>query len=437
MRENRIAIFTLSLISITAVAVVLVCIQMINVTDILSQNRRIASKDAVLEDAEKELQDSMQELVNGYCADIYSDMVMKYGAETDGILGTGYKAEYGGKCVNTLNKKLGDGNALTDILRGFLPELPDASLVIGDAPVPSFAIEYDESEGEIKQCVIKDVVLGYIRNGSNEGQKILELRLSAPPADFADAGVDINDYCMLGMKGIYITGETSTIVGNVYAGTHDYEEGREEETDYEEKDPYGGINILSTKLNIQGDTILTTGDINIKGSFVVIGSEEESMSVFANSINDIESFPEKTEYSITGKQFLRDGSVVYTNEERYDEIMGLMNETEGRISVINSVYSSSNDSTYSGSVQKILSDDDVTIENDYKGVVITTGNIFVEEGVNIEGLLISGDRIYVKGNNNIISDSDAVNTLLAEEEAQKNSGALPVGESVSDYIKRL
>ena len=61
----------------------------------------------------------------------------------------------------------------------------------------------------------------------------------------------------------------------------------------------------------------------------------------------------------------------------------------------------------------------------------------MEEGVNVEGLLIAGDRICVRGNNSIVRNSEAVNTLLAEEEELKNSGALSIGECVGDYIKRL
>lgn len=437
MKENRLAIFMLGLMSITAVAVVLVCIQMVNMTGVLARSMETASKDVAMDEAQQELQDGMQELIDGVCAGIYEDMVMEYGAETDGLLGTGYKAEYSGKCARALNKKLGNDEALTDILRDLLPASSDTGFVISDAPAPSFTIDLDESLGELKQCVVKDVILGYMKNGSNAGQRIIELRISPTAAEFADAEVDINDYCMLGMKGIYITGGTSSIEGNVYAGTHIYEESREDETAYGEKDPYGGINILDTVVDMHGDTIITTGDINIKGSAVIMGSEKESISVFANTLNEIESLPGETGYTVNGKLFLKDGSTGYSNEERYDEIMAVMNETEGRISVINSVYSSDDDSTYNAGVQKTLSDKDVTVENDYRGVIITTGNIYVEEGVNVEGLLIAGDRICVRGNNSIVRNSEAVNTLLAEEEELKNSGALSIGECVGDYIKRL
>ncbi|MBR5360332.1 MAG: hypothetical protein IK123_05515, partial [Lachnospiraceae bacterium] len=89
------------------------------------------------------------------------------------------------------------------------------------------------------------------------------------------------------------------------------------------------------------------------------------------------------------------------------------------------------------SVQKTIANDDVTIDSDYTGVVITTGNIFIEEGVNVEGLLIAGDRIYVRGNNNIVSGSETLDTLLAEEEDERNSGNAEYGTYAGDYIKRL
>ena len=56
--------------------------------------------------------------------------------------------------------------------------------------------------------------------------------------------------------------------------------------------------------------------------------------------------------------------------------------------------------------------------------------MIIEAGCNVEGLVISGDRIYVYGNNNIVSSRDVVRKVLEEEQ-----GA--AGPMVSDYIGTL
>ena len=415
---------------------------MVNITSILAQDRRTASADAMMDEIEEELRAGIQGVINRTGAGIYDDMIREYGGGSERMLGTGYKGEYCERCVKRLNEELGDGSTLVSVLRGFLPETEGAKFMLSEAPLPSFSLDYDVSSGEIRECRISDIIVGYMKDGSNEGQKIMNLSLNPPPADFADEPVSINDYCMLGMKGIYISGEASAILGDIYAGTHSYEDSREEETDYSEKDPYGGINILNTQLTVSGNIIATEGDINIKGSYVNIGSDDVSESVFANALNDIDSFPETTEYTVDGRMFLRDGSCPYINESRYGEIMALMNETGGRISVIYSRYDSDEDSSYNVAgydtrPRKIIANDDVTLDSDYMGAVITTGNIYVEEGVNVEGLLIAGDRIYVRGNNNIVSSPDVINAILKAEDEQLSDGSTPDVGYVGDYIKRL
>ena len=437
-------IFAFSLISITAVAVVLVCIQMVNITSILAKDRRTASADAMMDEVREKLRAGMQEQVNRTGAGIYDEMIREYGGGPERTLGQGYKGEYCERCVKRLNEEFGDSAVLVSVLRGFLPETEGARFMLSEAPLPSFSLDYDQSLGEIKGCRVSDIIVGYMKDGSNEGQKVFDLSIDPPPADFADAPVSINDFCMLGMKGIYISGETSAIVGDIYAGTHTYEEGREEETDYGEMDPYGGINILNTSLSVSGNIIITEGDINIKGSYVSLGKDNATASVFAKALNDIDSFPQVTEYSVNGQLFLRDGSNVYTNENRYEEIMALMNETFGRISVIDSRYDSNGpadsdakDNDGEERLRKIIADDDVTIDEDYTGAVITTGNIYVEEGISVEGLLIAGDRIYVRGNNSIVSGPDVINAILRSEEEQLSDGSLPDGGYIGDYIKKL
>ena len=127
---------------------------------------------------------------------------------------------------------------------------------------------------------------------------------------------------------------------------------------------------------------------------------------------------------------MRDGSTAYVNEEHYEDIIRLINSVAGSIDDISSVYDSGTDAAYPGSLRKIISNEDVTISEDYTGVVITGGNVIIEAGCNVEGLVISGDRIYVYGNNNIVSSRDVVRKVLEEEQGT-------AGPMVSDYIGTL
>ena len=78
-------------------------------------------------------------------------------------------------------------------------------------------------------------------------------------------------------------------------------------------------------------------------------------------------------------------------------------------------YDSENDVSYEGKYRKILSSTDVTVSSDVTGIIMTPGNVIIEEGVNVEGLILSGDRIYVQGNNNIVASVDVMRGIIKEE----------------------
>ena len=78
-------------------------------------------------------------------------------------------------------------------------------------------------------------------------------------------------------------------------------------------------------------------------------------------------------------------------------------------------YDSDNDKSYTGKYRKIISATDVTVTSDVTGIVMTPGSIIVEEGVNIEGLLLSGDRIYMQGNNNVVASVEVLRDVIKEE----------------------
>ena len=235
--------------------------------------------------------------------------------------------------------------------------------------------------------------------------------IEPPKIEFSSAVFNIGDYSMIGMEGIYITGQTSTIVGNVYAGTHEYEEGREEEYAYGEKDPYGGINILTTQLGLYAGSVVTTGDINIKGAFVIFGDEDGEISVYANTLNEIEHFPDNTEYTLNGNLFLRSDTDGFIDSEYYDGVIREMDKQTVRLKAADA-YVSDEDETYTGAYSRIVSGEDVVLDSDFTGTVMTSGSIVVEEGVNVEGLLMAGGRIYVRGNNNIVVNKEVVNLIF-------------------------
>jgi hypothetical protein len=130
---------------------------------------------------------------------------------------------------------------------------------------------------------------------------------------------------------------------------------------------------------------------------------------------------------------LRDGSTAFVNEEHYEDIIRLISSVAGSIDDISSVYNSSEDDSYRGKYGKIISNEDVTISEDFSGVIITQGNVIIESGCNVEGLVISGDRIYIYGNNNIVSNRDVVRIIVDEEKTASGDGSA----RISDYIGSL
>ena len=408
------AVFALITISITAAAVILVYIQMVNITKEIANKHSVASAGSVLDDTCEQLENDLKKACDEEALRIYNDMLAERNRNTgrsDEKLPGSERGDYYNRYVQSISSVFGTGDKLIFTLRDYIPGSETGSIVIADAPPPTLSIDYDETSAVLKEIGFKDVILGYMKDGMVIEQKSCTFDISVNEVGFAPHPVRISDYSMAGSKGIYITGGTSSVVGNIYAGTHEFDEGSEEEAVYGEKDPYGGINILTTQLGIYADTIASSGDINIKGAFVIMGSEEEPVLIYANALNDIESYPDKTEYTITGHVFKRDGASGFTDPEYYEEITGVMNRFAAELNGITDTYSSSEDEDYTGEYDLIISPEDVIIDKDLTGAVLTSGNITVRNGVNTEGLLAAGGRIYIEGNNNIVSNSEIVDAL--------------------------
>ncbi len=434
--KSKEAITALFLLGITAMAVVFVYVGMVDITQKVIQSKSDARVDKTLDDTAASLNEQVVSSCDRLARDLYSEMLLELkNEEGESVeeLNTGRKSAYYREYLDKLTALYGSSDgSLASLLAGMLPSDPDTEYTIAGKPGPKFVLDYDEASCEIKKCTIENVSISYVSKGSVLKEKTYSIDIPGPDITFADESANFYDYSLVSMKGIYITGQTSSFVGSMYAGTHEFEEGREAEVIYGEKDPYGGINFLTTQAAVHGDSIVTTGDINLKGAFVLFGSEDDEISLYANTINDIENYPSKTEYTVTGNSFLRDGSTAFVNEEHYEEIIRLVGSVTASIDDISSTYKSSEDESYKGTYQKIISNEDVTLTEDYTGVIVTSGNVIIEAGCNVEGLVVSGDRIYVYGNNNIVSSREVVRTVISEEGSGQAGGP-----GISDYIGLL
>ena len=434
MRYTKQALIALFLLGITAMAVVFVYAGMVDITKKLMESRAGVRVENALDETAAALNEKVQASCDRLAKELYSGMLSELKNEEGTSveeLNTGRKSAYYRDYTDSLRALYDTGSdSLTNMLESLLPKDGDVTYRISATPGPGFSLDYDEASCTIRRCSIDNVVISYLSGDTIVSEKTYSLSIDPPDVAFSDESTNFYDYSLVSMKGTYITGQTSSFVGSMYAGTHDFEEGREAEVIYGEKDPYGGFNFLTTQAAVFADSMITTGDINLKGAFVLFGSEDDQISIYANTINDIENYPSKTEYTVYGNSFLRDGSTAYVNEEHYEDIIRLINSVAGSIDDISSVYDSSTDAAYPGSLRKIISNEDVTISEDFTGVIITGGNVIIEAGCNVEGLVISGDRIYVYGNNNIVSSRDVVRKVLEEEQ-----GA--AGPMVSDYIGTL
>lgn len=292
-----------------------------------------------------------------------------------------------------------ENNSIVPYLRSKLPSVPTGSLYIEDNKAPKIIHEGDN-------IFIKDICVKYIYKDNYEREDSFDVKIDIPRIVLYDGNDDIFSYALVAGKGIYITGKTSTFMGDIFAGKHDPEEMRKPEALYAERDRYGGLNIMATQAAFHGKKIVSEADINLRGSFVLFGSEQEPMDIYTNSINEMDNVAAKNVIGHVGN--------TYDISENHGE-RKLVDEATETFDEIAFYYDSDNDRYYNGRYRKIISAADVTLKNDITGIVIAYGNVIVEEGVNVEGLIICKDRIYIQGNNNIVASKEVLNTIVKEE----------------------
>ncbi len=91
-----------------------------------------------------------------------------------------------------------------------------------------------------------------------------------------------------------------------------------------------------------------------------------------------------------------------------------------------------------GKCKTIISKENYTITNNLSGIVICSGDVTVESGVQVEGLILSAGRIYIKGNGKIEAGRSVIQNMIEEEyaeEAVKEDGEERNLSFVSTYLK--
>lgn len=301
------------------------------------------------------------------------------------------------------------------------------SVKVTDGKNMAIIKEVDDS-GEVLNIKLQNVTLEYTDPVVGTRTDTLSYSFGIPKATFYTGNDEIFDYCMIANKGIYITGATSSIIGDLYAGGHNKDDFRDTEKAYGEVNNYGGLNILSTQLGVNARRIVSEEDININGSFVIFSGEDGNELVcFGKHLNDIDGFAKETMYFMDGifySTIKNDESVMTT----YNDYINSAKESLGKLNDIEIYYDSKNEEGGFNPYRVLMSDSDIEIKNDFTGIVLTPCNVIIDNGVNFEGLILCGDRIYVRGNNNIVANRDVIRAIMDFEE---NVGT---GMRAIDYI---
>lgn len=314
--------------------------------------------------------------------------------------------------ANKMEDALGnDARTVTDTLNSFL----DAN---GNAKVeydPDTVLEKVTTQtGDVIALRIRNVTITYDDPLAGVRSDTLNYDIQFPNAVFHAGNDDLFRFCMVAQKGIYFTGRTSSVIGDIYAGDHTASECREAEIVYGETGTYGGINILSTQLGVRSDRVISRGDININGSFVIFEPNLSKLDVYASRLNEIQGFSKKTSYTLDG-DLLLSHALGEDAINVYHDAISLVDTSLSHFGDISIYYDSDNDRTYSGKYRKLIAGSDVEIKNDFTGIVVARSNVIIQRDVNFEGVILCGDRIYAMGNNNIVANPSVARAVIASE----------------------
>ncbi len=368
---------------------------------------------AVAKSAGREQYDRIMELVR---AEDDNEMSER---ELESLFRTGYAGSI----------KTGIGEDSSSICASFNSYITDAGLdnvSVYDNDLTAIDTVTDEN-GSVISLLIRNVTICYDSPVSGRRSDNISYRIQFPDAVFHSGSDELFSYCMASQKGIYITGKTSSVIGDIFAGKHTSEECREAESVYGETGTFGGLNILSTQLGVRSDIVVSTGDININGSFVMFTPNTGDMKCYAQRLNEIKGFYRDSSYTMDGTLY----PTYKMSEETLTDYYNAINLIEISLSGLDGIsvyYDSDNDGGYECRYRKLLSNSDIEIRDDFAGIVATPKNVIIDSDVNVEGLILCGDRIYAMGNNNIVANAAVARTVLDYE---SDSG---YGVMIGDYI---
>lgn len=283
-------------------------------------------------------------------------------------------------------------------LEATLPQLGTGELRIVENSAP-------ELTRDGKRITLSNIDVAFCYGNTYSRNIIFDVFADLSEIILYDENPELFKYAIVADKGTYITGKTSTIIGNIYTGTHGPSELRKAEALYGENGTYGGLNIMSTQLAIDADRIVTDGAINMKGAFVVFGSENRPIEIIANEVTETDNIANRNIYALFGNVVKQDTDLEKAMALKAMQYFGSIEQ----------YYDSANDKTYVGRYRKLISSTDITVTSDVTGIIMTPGSVIINEGVNVEGLILSGDRVYIQGNNNIVASVDVLRGIIAEE----------------------
>jgi len=315
---------------------------------------------------------------------------------------------------NKLKSYLGDNpQDITSTLNAIIEKSGNTRVSVITDDSMMLTKETDNS-GRIVKISLADVTLKYSDPIIGERTDTLSYVINIPDAIFYTGNDELFDYCMIAGKGIYMTGATSSVIGNIYAGRHSSSEVRDSDKIYGESSVYGGLNILSTQIGFNSDRIICDGDININGSFVIFSGENHELICYGNRLNNLDSFAKESMYSLNGIFY----SVAKNDESVLQDFYNYQNNVEVDMSKLGEIeiyYDTANIENFEGPYRVLMSTSDIEIKNDFTGIIMTPCNVIVGNDVNIEGLIICGDRIYTRGNNNIVANKEVLRKIIQYE----------------------
>lgn len=321
--------------------------------------------------------------------------------------------------IASMKESIGGEDNLTDYISGLIPQPSYGTVTVDKSCHPHFSLVTGK-EGRIVSASICDVVLKYDSVPGATRTEKMRFDIEFPKVTFYAGDEEMLDYCVMAAKGIYIQGATSSFVGNIFAGEHAATESREIEVSYGEIASYGGINVLRTQVGIQAEKIVSLADMNLSGSFVIASPQDNnSLKCYIRQLRKMRGYDSESMCSIEGDVYdIRE--LPEKEMDEYSKTVDMANASLSSLYDIPFYYDSDNDPYYEGTYRKIISSEDVEIKDSITGIVFTPGNVIVDVDCNVEGLIMCGDRVYLQGNNSIVSNASIVKKILADEIDETN-----------------